>query len=304
MYRKISVLTILLLVGFSFVAGADGHKGWNHLKDRLVTDGFKREYVDTVFAVSSVKYDSEIMARKMRALLKLRFEPPAKKKKREMTFDERYVGAVMLAGGYSYLREHYDYLVEIDRKYGVAPSVIVALLLVETKLGYTLGNNPAFSNLANMAASSDPNLFFDKLGYEKLEQKDMDWLEKRTQKKADWAYRELHALLKFSSDNSVDPTEIPGSPYGAFGICQFMPTTAISYGVDGDGDGRIDLFGREDALASMANFLKKHGWKNSLSKEKKLKVIYRYNHSKVYARTIYEVADNLERIRSVFGPSS
>lgn len=303
MLRKSILFTILILTCFAAAAVADGHKGWTPLKDRLVADGFKQEYVNTVFAVGSVKYDSGMMARKMRSLLKLRFEPPAKKAKREMTFDKRYVGAVMLAGGYSYLREHYDYLTEIDKKYGVAPSVIVALLLVETKLGYTLGNNPAFNNLANMAASSDPDLFFEELGYDKLEEKDMEWLRKRTRQKADWAYRELAALLKFSSENSFDPTEIPGSPYGAFGICQFMPTTAVSYAVDGDGDGKIDLFSREDALASMANYLKRHGWKNSLSKEKKLKVIYRYNHSKVYARTIYEVADNLEGIRSVFGPS-
>ena len=132
----------------------------------------------------------------------------------------------------------------------VAPSVLVALLLVETKLGFTLGDAPAFSNLANMAASPDPLKFFDKLGYEKLEEKDLDWLKKRTKKKADWAYRELSALLKFSSENSIIPTDIPGSPYGAFGICQFMPSTAIHYAVDGDKDGRIDLFSREDAFPS------------------------------------------------------
>ncbi|WP_320170431.1 lytic murein transglycosylase [Maridesulfovibrio sp.] len=303
MSKKLVLLIFIYLLAFSAAVAAAADNGWDPLKDRLVADGFNREYVDTVFAASSVKFDSGIMARKMKALLRLKFEPPAKKKKREASFDSRYVGPVLLAGAYSYLREHYDLLTSIDKKYGVAPSVVVALLLVETKLGFTLGDNPAFSNLANMAASQDPVLFFDELGYDKLDAKDMDWLKRRTKKKADWAYRELAALLTFSSANSVNPAEIPGSPYGAFGICQFMPTTALNYAVDGDGDGRIDLFGREDALASMANFLKRHGWRNSLGKEKKLKVIYRYNHSKVYALTIYEVAEQLERIRSVFGPS-
>lgn len=207
-----------------------------------------------------------------------------------------------MAGAYSYLRENYELLVGVDKEYGVAPSVIVALLLVETKLGNTLGKSPAFNNLANMAASDDPKMFWDKLGYDKLEKKDLDWLRKRTKKKADWAYKEMSALLKYSSANGAKPTEIPGSPYGAFGICQFMPTTALHYAVDGDRDGKIDLFDKDDALVSMANFLKWHGWKNSLSKEKKLKVIYRYNHSMVYARTIYEVAGELEKIRSTFGP--
>lgn len=303
MFRKLTFFLFFFIVACPAFSLADGHKGWDSLKERLVKDGFNREYVETVFSVSSVEYDSGIMARKMRVLLKRRFEPPAKKVAREKTFDERYVGAILLAGAYSYMREHYDLLTEIDKNYGVAPSVVVALLLVETKLGFTLGSAPAFSNLANMAASSDPMIFFDELGYDKLETKDMQWLKKRTKKKADWAYRELAALLTFASENSANPAEIPGSPYGAFGICQFMPTTAIGYAVDGNADGRIDLFSKDDALASMANFLKRHGWKNSLSKEKKLKVIYRYNHSMVYARTIYEVAVQLERIRSTFGPN-
>jgi len=301
--QEADILFVFFIVACPAFSLADGHKGWDSLKERLVKDGFNREYVETVFSVSSVEYDSGIMARKMRVLLKRRFEPPAKKVAREKTFDERYVGAILLAGAYSYMREHYDLLTEIDKNYGVAPSVVVALLLVETKLGFTLGSAPAFSNLANMAASSDPMIFFDELGYDKLETKDMQWLKKRTKKKADWAYRELAALLTFASENSANPAEIPGSPYGAFGICQFMPTTAIGYAVDGNADGRIDLFSKDDALASMANFLKRHGWKNSLSKEKKLKVIYRYNHSMVYARTIYEVAVQLERIRSTFGPN-
>ncbi|TIH12979.1 lytic murein transglycosylase [Marinifilum sp. JC120] len=302
MFKKLAVLFFICFLGsIGFAQAGDSHS-WDELKDKLAADGFNREYVDAVFSASSLEYDSAMMARKMRVLLKRRFEPPAKKVAREKKYDERYVGPIMLAGGYSYLREHYALLLDIDKEYGVAPSVLVALLLVETKLGFTLGDAPAFNNLANMAASPDPLKFFDKLGYEKLEEKDMVWLKKRTKKKADWAYRELSALLKFSSANSIVPTEIPGSPYGAFGICQFMPSTAIHYAVDGDKDGRIDLFSREDALFSMASFLKRHGWKNTLSKEKKLKVIYRYNHSMVYARTIYEVSRQLEKIRSTFGP--
>ena len=301
MFKKLVVFLFLMMISAASVH-ADENNIWDKIKNRLVNDGFSREYIDTVFSAAAVKYDSAIMSRKIRVLLERKFEPPAKKVAREKEFDSRYVGPIMLAGAYSYMREHYGMLTSIDAKFGVAPSVVVALLLVETKLGYTLGHAPAFSNLANMAASDDPMQFLDELGHSNLDQKDLAWLKKRTQKKADWAYRELAALLKFSSENSINPAEIPGSPYGAFGICQFMPTTAISYGVDGNGDGRIDLFGEDDALASIANFLKRHGWKNTLNKEKKLKVIYRYNHSMVYARTIYEVATQLDKIKTTFGP--
>ncbi|SDK76632.1 membrane-bound lytic murein transglycosylase B [Maridesulfovibrio ferrireducens] len=295
-------LFMICSVVCSLASSSADHDAWAPLKDRLVNDGFNREYIDTVFSAGTMKYDSGMMTRKMKVLLHRRFEPPAKKIAREKEYDDRYVGPILLAGAYSYLRENFEILTRIDKKYGVSPSVLVALLLVETKLGHTLGNSPAFSNLANMAASPDPMKFFDELGHTDLAPEDMVWLKKRTKQKADWAYKELSALLKFSSTNSLNPSEIPGSPYGAFGICQFMPTTAISYAVDGDMDGRVDLFSKDDALESMANFLKRHGWKSSLSKKKKLKVIYRYNHSMVYARTIYEVAVQLDSIRSTFGP--
>jgi membrane-bound lytic murein transglycosylase B len=275
---------------------------WNILKDRLVTDGLNREYVDTVFSAASLKFDSGVMSRKIGALLTRRKTPPAERKAKDASYDKRYVGPVLLAGAYAFLRENYSYLQEIDKKYGVQPSVLVSLLLVETRLGFTLGKKPALNNLANMAAADDLNLFFDDISQEKLSKNDMEWLQKKTREKSDWAYRELLALLQFSHDNSINPVEIPGSAYGAFGICQFMPTTAISYGVDGDNDGRVDLFNKPDALASMANFLKKHGWNNSLSRKRKLKVVYRYNHSTYYARTILEVSDQLEGVRATFGP--
>ena len=48
---------------------------------------------------------------------------------------------------------------------------------------------------------------------------------------------------------------------GAIGLPQFMPSSIRSFAVDGDGDGRIDLKqSPKDAIASVANFMKKHGW--------------------------------------------
>lgn len=304
---KREVLAVLMLF-FSIVsvlpslATADDSR-WNPLKDRLVADGFDREYVDTVFSAVSLEFDSKVMARKMGALLKRRQSPPAKVRKRDEGFDERYVGPVLLAGAYAFLRENYPLLQDIDKEYGVRPTVLVALLLVETRLGFTLGDDPAFSNLANMAAAQHPALFMDDLNPIKdLSSSDQKWLHRRTGEKADWAYKELVALLGFSRENSINPVSIPGSPYGAFGICQFMPSTAVHYAVDGDEDGRIDLFKKPDALASMASFLERHGWKNSLPHKKQMKVIYYYNHSTYYARTILEVSKQLESIKATFGP--
>lgn len=305
MLKKRLLKTLVLILCAVFIipvqAGATDAR-WNALKKRLVSDGLNSEYVDTIFTASSLEFDSGVMGRKIGAMLDRRKMPPKKRREIDSGYDKRYVGPVLLAGAYAFLRENYSVLQQLDKKFGVKPSILVSLLLVETRLGFTLGKNPAMNNLANMAAADDPDLFLSDITDEKLSAKDIKWLKARTTEKSDWAYRELLALLRFCKENSINPVEIPGSPYGAFGLCQFMPTTAQSYGYDGDGDGRIDLFNKPDALASMANFLKKHGWKNSLGEEKQLKVIYRYNHSTFYARTILEVAGQLEGIKSTFGP--
>lgn len=305
MFRRRMIMTVFLfflpLMFISSHARASDVR-WNKLKERLVVDGLNSEYVDTVFSAASLKFDSTVMSRKIVALLERKQTPPAIRKEKDDGYDERYVGPVLLAGAYSFLRENYPILQDVDSKYGVKPTVLVALLLVETRLGFTLGDNPALNNLANMAATDSPDLFIDQLSGYKISTEESGWLKDRTKKKSEWAYKELLALLKFSIDNSMNPIDIPGSPYGAFGICQFMPTTALSYAVDGDGDGRIDLFKRPDALYSMANFLKRHGWENSLPRDKKMKVIYHYNHSTYYARTILEVAAQLKSIQATFGP--
>lgn len=55
--------------------------------------------------------------------------------------------------------------------------------------------------------------------------------------------------------DNVPPSHLPGSIYGAVGLCQFMPSNIAVYGADGNGDGRVDLFDTSDAIASLANYL-------------------------------------------------
>ena len=118
----------------------------------------------------------------------------------------------------------------------------------------------------------------------------------RMEDKADWAYAELRALLEYSVANGVDPFEIPGSGYGAVGLCQFMPSNLPRYAVDGDGDGIIDLFAPADAVASLSNYLARHGWKKDMSIPEQIKVLRRYNNLAVYANTILALAEKIREI--------
>ena len=75
-------------------------------------------------------------------------------------------------------------------------------------------------------------------------------------------YRELKHYFLMVRDNSLDPLEIKGSYAGAMGLGQFIPSSYISYAVDFDGDGMKDLWhNRKDAIASVAYYFKRHGWK-------------------------------------------
>jgi membrane-bound lytic murein transglycosylase B len=116
----------------------------------------------------------------------------------------------------------------------------------------------------------------------------------RCREKSDWAYNELKYLLEYSRINNTDPLSIPGSIYGAIGLCQFMPSNVFLYGIDTDGKGRIDLFSIPDAMNSIANYLHQNGWGCRIDRKNRRQVVMTYNKSQVYANTVLAVADRLQ----------
>lgn len=295
-----AALSLAVLLTLILLASAARAADWSGLVERLVKDGHDRNYVESVFARESLDYDPGYMTRKMNSLIRIKTAPPSTGDDGDAPqFYDRYLSPFHLAGAYAYMREHRELLGRIRQDYGVPPEIMTALLLVETKLGQTLGDHRALEVLASMARTQRLEMMAD-MDQRGLSDELRPWAESRTKGKADWAYRELSALLKYSRQAGHDPLTVPASVYGAIGICQFMPTNAVAYGADGDGDGVVDLFVPEDALYSMANFLKIHGWKPGLDREGQSKVIYRYNHSRLYTRTILEVASALRKIDQSF----
>ncbi|MEI7590300.1 MAG: lytic transglycosylase domain-containing protein, partial [Deltaproteobacteria bacterium] len=86
--------------------------------------------------------------------------------------------------------------------------------------------------------------------------------------------------------------------YGAIGICQFMPSNVFIYGVDVDGDGAVNLFDKQEAFHSVANYISKTGWKKNLSRKEQATVIYQYNHSNTYVETVLTVMEKLKSCTS------
>jgi len=281
-----------LVAALSAPAVARAENTWAPLTRRLVADGFDAAAMEALFARPELRFDPQIMARKMNVLLEIKLSA-GQPKAEEPELYWGYLNPVLLYQARSFLQEQRATLREVRSRYDVPGEILVALLLVETKLGRNVGSRSALVTLASMALAGDFSLVEPYIEQKELEPKMAQWLRQRTAQKGAWAYRELKALLAYAKSGKLDPLSIPGSVYGAIGLCQFMPTNALRYGLDMDGDGRVDLFSPSDALLSIACFLKANGWAANLSRQQQMTVLYRYNHSLPYTRTILAVADRL-----------
>lgn len=235
------------------------------------------------------------MSRKLQALLKKQAakpaETPAGTKKGAL---KGFLKSKVIAKTRSFLRDNKAILENIPVHYGVPEEIVVSILLVETHLGGNLGKKSAFNNLASMALCTDLETIRPYLARKLITPQNEGFARECCRQKAEWAYNELKALIAYAQNNGIDPIGIPGSIYGAIGLCQFMPSNVLPYGVDADQDGRIDLFTKPDAFHSIANYLRNHGWTPGMNRTSQHKVIFAYNHSSIYANTVLAVADKLK----------
>lgn len=203
------------------------------------------------------------------------------------------VTADTLAKCNAFLARNKPFFDAVEKKYPVPRQTLAALLFVETRLGTFVGKENAFWSLACMAAADTPERMTGGLDGIPLSNQHTPWLKARLTDKSAWAYKELRALLAFCSGQSLDPHAMPGSVYGAIGICQFMPSNLDPYGDDGDGDGVVNLFSEPDAIFSAASYLTKHGWAANLNVDRQRAVLKRYNNLNIYANTILALAETI-----------
>ena len=252
------------------------------LKQQLIKDGFDSEKIQTLYNRPEVYFEADGVT-----VL--------------FTYSEAKVDYNQFSNDWSisqakkYMQEHKEELEKTEKAYGVDKRVITAILLVESGLGRTVGTRSALNTLSTLAALMYPDArseFYALIPEDKRSSRQE--FEKSALRKSKWAYAELKAFLEYAYQEGFDPAEISGSFAGAMGLAQFMPTSILAYGKDGDDDGIIDLHTHADSMASIANYLKRHGWRPGISRKKAEKVIYHYNHSEYYVNAILTIASRLK----------
>ena len=138
--------------------------------------------------------------------------------------------------GVSFWREHADLLARTAQQTGVDAEMILAIIGIESLFGQRMGRYPVLDALSTLAFAYPPRSAF--------------------------FASELESFLIMSQEEGPQVLDGLGSYAGAMGAGQFIPSSYRAYAVDGDGDGRRDLWSNwDDIVASVANYLAKHGWR-------------------------------------------
>ena len=140
--------------------------------------------------------------------------------------------------GRELLQTHAALLNRLTKEYGIPPQYLVAFWGMETNFGNYLGKMPILDSLATLACD---------------------------QRRSELFARELMIALTLVGEHDLQVDSFQGSWAGAMGHTQFMPSVYQQYGVDGDGDGKIDLWNSiDDALTSAAHYIQNLGWQREL----------------------------------------
>ncbi len=202
-----------------------------------------------------------------------------------------------------FLQTYREDLEKAERRYDVDKEAIAAIIYVETKFGHYTGSHRIFNVLTSLALA-DQEFALQELRREIQEkyadktsmkiQNLISYYERYARKKALMAKFELAHLVEMYINQNYNIMELRGSFAGAFGYCQFMPSSFNNYAVDGDGDNRIDLFNYHDAIFSIANYLNEKGWSDSYYAKRR--ALLRYNYSRKYVADVFGFSSKIRTL--------
>lgn len=161
---------------------------------------------------------------------------PAEKAKPWKEYRKIFLTDARVDNGAEFWLSHEQVLQEVSSRYQVEPEMIVAIIGVETSYGKNTGSYRVIDALSTLAFDYPPRSAFFR--------------------------QELQNFLLLAREQKKDPLTLTGSYAGAMGYGQFMPSSYRNYAADFNNDGFADIWNNTaDAIASVANYFKKHGWK-------------------------------------------
>lgn len=174
------------------------------------------------------------------------------------------------AQGRKRLAKNRDFYAGLEQQYGVPAGILLAIHGMETGFGNFMGDTNVVSAIATLA-----------------------WDCRRS----DFFTPHLVGALKLVDQGSISTATV-GAKHGELGHTQFLPGNALTYGVDGNGDGRVDLTNLADSMATTANYLRQKGWKPGkgyAEGEPNFAVIKEWNAATVYQKAIALIAARIDR---------
>ncbi len=215
----------VFVVGTASAVDFDQYPQSQALVDELVNDhGMDREWVETL--IRDAVYKDDIVKAISR---------PAEKKFPWHRYRRLFLTESNIKLGVKFWNKYHEVIERAQTQFGVDGSVIVAIIGVETRYGQVTGRHRVIDSLVTLT-----------LGYPR---------------RSEFFKSELVAFLQLANEENVNPLTAKGSYAGAMGVPQFISSSYRHYAVDFNGNGLRDLIGEtEDAIGSVANYLKEHGW--------------------------------------------
>jgi len=195
------------------------------VEELVEEEGFDRAELITLFA--QVESKASILKAMSR---------PAEKTKPWHDYRKIFVTEKREREGIAFFAKHKQTFLRAEQQFGIPAEIILSIMGVETYYGRIAGSYRVMDALSTLA--------FD------------------YPKRSAFFTKELKSYLILSREQGMDPLEIKGSYAGAMGYGQFMPSSYRAYAIDFDGDDKIDIWTNPvDAIGSVANYFKQHGWK-------------------------------------------
>jgi membrane-bound lytic murein transglycosylase B len=228
--KKLAVVLCGLCLSSSVVAKtqAEFKDYLVNLKEEAIAKGYEASLIDSAFATATYK-EKVVSADKNQPEVKETLETYLPKRVPQWKIDRAR----------KLYAENKDILEQVAKEFGVQARFIVALWGLESNFGTIQGGHNVISSLVTLAFDGRREALYK---------------------------RQLWAALDILKSGHITLDKFKGSWAGAMGQTQFMPTSFNAYAIDYNNDGRKDIWTtKEDAFASIANYLKQEGWNDSLT---------------------------------------